>query len=620
MSDLAIATEGLSRRYGRVLAVEDLRLQVRRGEIYGFLGANGAGKTTTMLMLLGIVAPDRGTIRLFGRDLAGKPLALKRQVGAVSENQYLYPGMTTVEYLRFFADLYHVYDPRRRIGQVLDVVGLSARAGAEARTLSRGLQQKLGLARALLHDPPLLVLDEPISGLDPLGVREVRQILLHENARGKTIFLSSHVLSEIERIAHRVGVLVDGRLVADGTLADLRGRLEAMMTLELERANDDVVAALAALPCVGDVRAHGSRLHVTTVGGGDHRADVSGAVGRAGGVIVGMNTKGSSLEDAFVALAAPAHSSGSGRSDQDDRPAPACPRAARVTVAETAASGTRRVSRRSTGRWRAPATGVIAWRELTALRRSPLPAVALGVALVGAAVASRSVAAGVSAGGVVAGPSPLYVPLFIAVLVLTAVLAFVSATSVARERESGTLETLFYGPVDVTAFVTGKFAGLVVVYLALCPVVALALLALASLTSLRVGPDLLLGVLLSTFAAAHTIAFGLALGALCASVRSAVMVLVAVAWVTLAVHGAAAILAALPAGGGAATSVAATFDSANRALSLVSPYAHLDWAVQAARIGDLIGFAVAVLASLACIAGLLAAALLGLRWRGAHRS
>jgi ABC-2 type transport system ATP-binding protein len=622
MSDLAIATEGLSKRYGGVLAVDDLWLRVHRGEIYGLLGANGAGKTTTILMLLGIIRSDGGTVRLFGRALSGEPLELRRQVGVVCEGQSLYPDMTTAEYLGFFARLYDVDQPRRRIGQVLERVGLAARADSEARSLSRGLQQKLGLARALLHEPPLLILDEPMSGLDPLGIREVREILLAENARGTTILMSSHVLPEVERIAHRVGVLVDGRLLADGTVADLHLGLHApvRLTLELERADERVVSAVAALPFVTDLHSEGRRLDVT-FGGRDHRAEVSRTVVRAGGVIVGMATGQRSLEDVFVALAAGV-SPQADTAGADRGPAATIqPAVRRVTARVTRDTGRDRTGARPdrSRQRRVRAAGAIARRELLALRRSPTPLVALVMSLGGGAIAGRSALGEAGGAGPVAEPGPLYLPLFIAVLVLTAALAFIGTTSVARERESGTLEVLFYGPVDATAFVAGKFAALVMAYLGLGFAVAVALLAVAGAMGVRFGADVLLALPLSVLSAAHAGALGLALSALAASVRSAVLVLVAVAWVTLAIHGGAAIFAALPAQTGTAADVAAAFDAANRALSLVSPYAHLDRAVQAARTVDPGPFAVAVASSAASTAALLMAAVLGLRRRGVRR-
>jgi ABC-2 type transport system ATP-binding protein len=233
-----IEVEGLGKRFGSRQAVDGLSLSARAGEIYGFLGPNGAGKTTTIRMLLGILQPDSGSVRICGRVVRRDDRDGRLLVGTVSEVQYLYGDMTCEEYLGFFASLYDVAQPKLRVAATLADVGLADRASDRAIDLSKGLQQKLGLARALLHDPPVLILDEPVSGLDPHGVREVRDILCRERSRGRLIFLSSHVLSEIELTADRIGILRQGRLVYEGSVGDAiahHGTLEeafVAMTLE----------------------------------------------------------------------------------------------------------------------------------------------------------------------------------------------------------------------------------------------------------------------------------------------------------------------------------------------------------------------------------------------------
>jgi ABC-2 type transport system ATP-binding protein len=219
-----IEVEGLSKRFGSRQAVDGLSLCARAGEIYGFLGPNGAGKTTTIRMLLGILAPDAGAIRICSRRVRRSDRAGRMLVGAVSEVQHLYNDMTCRGYLRFFADLYGVGRAEARVAEMLADVGLADRAADRAVDLSKGLQQKLGLARALLHNPPVLILDEPVSGLDPHGIREVREIILRERSRGRLVFLSSHVLSEIERTADRVGIIRQGRLLYEGTVGDILAR------------------------------------------------------------------------------------------------------------------------------------------------------------------------------------------------------------------------------------------------------------------------------------------------------------------------------------------------------------------------------------------------------------
>jgi ABC-2 type transport system ATP-binding protein len=219
-----IEVEGLSKCFGSRQAVDGLNLSARAGEIYGFLGPNGAGKTTTIRMLLGILAPDAGSIRICGRSVRRGDRAGRMLVGAVSELQHLYGDMTCEEYLGFFARLHRVARAKERVAEMLADVGLADRARDRAVELSKGLQQKLGLARALLHDPPVLILDEPVSGLDPHGIREVREIITRERGRGRLIFISSHVLSEIERTADRIGIIRRGRLVYEGPVGDAVAR------------------------------------------------------------------------------------------------------------------------------------------------------------------------------------------------------------------------------------------------------------------------------------------------------------------------------------------------------------------------------------------------------------
>jgi ABC-2 type transport system ATP-binding protein len=235
-----IEVEGLSKRFGSRLAVDGLTLTAPAGAIYGFLGPNGAGKSTTIRMLLGILRPDGGTIRICGETVDRGNRVIRMLVGTVSEVQYLYGDMSCREYLMFFARLYGVERPAERALETLAAVGLADRAGDRAIDLSKGLQQKLGLARALLHDPPVLILDEPVSGLDPHGIRDVREIICRERDKGRLVFLSSHVLSEIERTADRIGIIREGKLVYEGTVTGVverHGSLEdAFVALTGERA------------------------------------------------------------------------------------------------------------------------------------------------------------------------------------------------------------------------------------------------------------------------------------------------------------------------------------------------------------------------------------------------
>lgn len=304
MTDPVVRTEQLTKRYDRLVAVHDLDLRVEPGEIYGFLGPNGAGKTTTLLMVLGILKPTAGRIYLWGRPLEDDPLAAKQRIGVVGEHDYIYDSLTAEEYLRFFAGLYGVRTPAVRIGTLLERLGLLEFRTLRARDFSRGMKQKLGLARALLHEPELLILDEPVSGLDPHGIVDVRHLLLELNRGGVTIFISSHLLSEVEQTAHRVGIMHRGRLIRQDTIPALRGLLRADLTLEVELQAPvpHLDAQLTTLPEVLTAQADGRRLVVTVAAGADHRGMISQAVAAAGGVIVGMRTNEPTLEEAFLTL------------------------------------------------------------------------------------------------------------------------------------------------------------------------------------------------------------------------------------------------------------------------------------------------------------------------------
>lgn len=303
-----IRTENLSKRYGGFTAVDNLNLHVRRGEVYGFLGPNGAGKTTTILMLLGILPPSSGSVLLFDSPLrSDNYFAVKRRIGVVGETQHFYDDMTAREYLRFFADLYTVENASDRIGGLAEAVDLADFMDVRARDYSRGMKQKLAFVRALLPDPALLILDEPVSGLDPYGIREIRQLIQAQNEAGKTVLISSHILSEVERTAHRVGIIHHGRLLAEDTVSGLRARLAGGQQIELELAEPQpdlpsTLARLSFVQRVDDPEGNGQRLTVRLNDATDARARLSQAVVAQGGIIVAMQHQEISLEEAFVTI------------------------------------------------------------------------------------------------------------------------------------------------------------------------------------------------------------------------------------------------------------------------------------------------------------------------------
>lgn len=299
-----IRTEGLSKKYGDRLALDSVNLHVQRGEIYGLLGPNGAGKSTLMALLQGLLKPTSGQTYLFGELVKGRKPENLLRMGVMGEVQYFYDEMTAREYLEFFAGLLCVRDKHRRITEILDRLGLGPYQNYALGTYSHGMRQKLALGRSLLHEPELLLLDEPVSGLDPHGVRLVRELLLELRARGSTIFISSHVLSEVERVADRVGILCKGRLLVEGPVEALNERTgeRLYLDIEIDAASSKVDALLSNLPYVISLERSGEMITLELEGSEDYRLDIAQLLRDAGALVVGMTSRRPSLEETFITL------------------------------------------------------------------------------------------------------------------------------------------------------------------------------------------------------------------------------------------------------------------------------------------------------------------------------
>ena len=291
--------DGISKSYRTHLSLRrywilrDLSFSVEQGEIFGFIGNNGAGKTTAIKLSLGLIFPDSGSIRLFGKD-AGDPGARAR-VGFLPENPYFYDYLTGAEFLDFIARLFGLPadERRRRVSDLLERVGLGNRGGRQLRHYSKGMLQRIGLAQALINDPELVILDEPMSGLDPIGRREVRDLILDLKARGRTVFFSTHILSDTEMICDRVGLLVRGRMKALGRVEDLVQAEPGVWEVTLRGIPEH------DLPCGTVVSRHDDRLLVRVDSQGDLHRLVS-ALQRPGASLLSVTPARRSLEDLLV--------------------------------------------------------------------------------------------------------------------------------------------------------------------------------------------------------------------------------------------------------------------------------------------------------------------------------
>lgn len=223
-----IRIDGITKRYGQRAAVSDLRLDVGRGEFFGYLGPNGAGKTTTIKSMIGLVHPDEGRVYIGGRDVSKEPIEVRKLIGFVPDTPFLYGKLTAREFLRFVGGLYRMErgDMESRIAWLSDVFEMHGWIDRRTEGYSHGMKQKVVMAAALLHRPELIIVDEPLVGLDPQSARMMKDLLTLVNRHGATVFISSHDLSVVEELCGRMAILFEGRIVAEGTLDDLREKAQ----------------------------------------------------------------------------------------------------------------------------------------------------------------------------------------------------------------------------------------------------------------------------------------------------------------------------------------------------------------------------------------------------------
>jgi ABC-2 type transport system ATP-binding protein len=304
-----IETRALVKRYDGDLAVAGLDLLVEPGEIFGLVGPNGAGKTTIMRILATLLAPTAGEVRVCGIEVADDPVEVRRRIGYMPDFYGVYDDLRSWEYLDFFARCYGVPAARRAgmIGELLEIVGLTEKRDAYVESLSRGMRQRLCLAHTLVHDPELLILDEPASGLDPRARVEMREILRALRDMGKTVLVSSHILSELGELCTSVGIIDHGQLLRAGRISEIERSLRASALLRIDLLSDVRVAIdwLGTDPRTGNVlevdsSAGTSRLELPFDGDADAQADLLRRMVDAGHTVVGFGQATSDLEEIFL--------------------------------------------------------------------------------------------------------------------------------------------------------------------------------------------------------------------------------------------------------------------------------------------------------------------------------
>jgi ABC-2 type transport system ATP-binding protein len=301
-----IQTKSLSKYYGNLAALVDLDLTIKDGDIFGFIGPNGAGKTTTMRILATLLEPTRGTAFINGLDVTKQGKKVRRLVGYMPDFMGVYDDLKVFEYLEFFAAAFGIESRKRKsiVEGVLELTDLKTKQNAAVDSLSRGMQQRLGVARVLIHDPKVLILDEPASGLDPRARIEIRELLRELKRMGKTIMISSHILSELEEICDHVGIIEHGRLVFSGTLEEIRPRLgiKSKVRVRVGANPDRAVELLSALPQISQVQLVGDDIAVTFHDGQQANGIVARTLVNGGLDVVSLQPERLKLDDAFLQL------------------------------------------------------------------------------------------------------------------------------------------------------------------------------------------------------------------------------------------------------------------------------------------------------------------------------
>ena len=304
--ELAIETNNLTKRYGSLTAVNKLSLIVERNTIHGFLGPNGAGKTTTIKILVGLLKASEGTAKIFGKEVHVDQADERLRIGYMPELPKFPKHLKGAELLDIYGRMYGMtqQELKEQIPKLIDLVGLKGREKDLIGKYSKGMQQRIGIAQALLNNPELVILDEPSIGLDPVGMVEVRELVKAISKEGMTVFVSSHLLFEVEQICTHVTIINKGSLLVSDTLQNVSSMLSgpAMIHIELAKLSDAVIAAVKKLPFVSGVWRTGNNLSIQVATHDDVRAEVSQEITHSGGVVVGISQKASNLEDVFIQL------------------------------------------------------------------------------------------------------------------------------------------------------------------------------------------------------------------------------------------------------------------------------------------------------------------------------
>lgn len=304
--EFAIETSDLTKRYGSLTAVNKLNLKVKTNTIHGFLGPNGAGKTTAIKLFVGLLKPDEGTISIFGQEVVGDRPDVRLRMGYMPELPKFPKHLTGYELLDIYGKMYglNVQERREQVPRLLEMVGLKDRGNDRIGKYSKGMQQRIGIAQALINNPELVIMDEPSLGLDPVGMVEVREIMKAIVKRGMTVFISSHLLHEVQQVCSDITVINRGITIASDTLENLSNQLLGPSTLEVEvtKLTDVIVKNVKKVPFVSNVSKEDNKLVIQVEKQEDVRPQVSEVVTKSGGVIVTMNLKERNLEDVFMKL------------------------------------------------------------------------------------------------------------------------------------------------------------------------------------------------------------------------------------------------------------------------------------------------------------------------------